>query len=124
MRGLQIVATLASTVLLLAVVTVGALVGLNAECNGAADQCPRSDAYRGTLLAFPVLALVLLVAGALWAARRRALWPLVLAEGAVIGVAALVDASLSGVDTGDAFLLLVATGVAWAALDRRAREDT
>ena len=124
MRGLQIVATLASAVVLLAVVTISSLVGLNAECNGAAGECPRSDTYRATLLAFPVLTLVLLVAGALWAARRRALWPLALAEAAVIGLAALVDASLDRVDTGDTFLFLVATGIAWAALDRRARPDT
>src|SRR5690348_9737767 len=119
MRGLQIVATLASAVVLFAVVTISSLVGLNAECNGAAGECPRSDTYRATLLAFPVLTLVLLVAGALWAARRRALWPLALAEAAVIGLAALVDASLDRVDTGDTFLFLVATSIAWAALDRR-----
>ena len=121
MRVLQIVATLASAVLLLAVASVASLIGLNAECNGAADECPRSDAYRGTLLAFPVVALVLLLAGAVWAARRRALWPLVLAEAAVLGVAAVTDLGLNKLDTGSVVLLLVAAGIGWAALDRRRR---
>jgi hypothetical protein len=118
-RVLQIVATVASALALLAVVTIGALVGLNAECNGAADECPRSDAYRGTLLALPVVTLVLLLAGAVWAARRRALWPLVLAEAAVLGAWALTGAAVDEFDTETAVLLLAAAGIGWAALGRR-----
>ena len=121
MRVLQIVATLASAVLLLAVASVASLIGLNAECNGAADECPRSDAYRWTLVAFPVVALVLLVAGTVWSVRRRALWPLVLAEAALLGAAAVTDVGLNELDTGSVVLVLVAAGVGWAALDRRRR---
>src|SRR5712691_4883412 len=119
MRRLRILATCASAVLLLAVITVGALIGLNAECNGGAGECPRSDAYRWTLLVFPVFSLVLLVAGVVWSLRRRALWPLVLAEAAVLGATALVDTGLGELDTGTAVLLLASVGLGWAALGRR-----
>ena len=118
-RRLQIVGTVALALLLLAVVTIGALIGLNAECNGAADECPRSDAYRWTLIALPVVTLVLLLAGAVWAARRRALWPIVLAVAAVLGLAAVANAGLNQFGTAGAVQLLAAVGIGWAALGRR-----
>jgi hypothetical protein len=50
---LQIVAAAAAAILLLAATTLASLIALNAERNGSAAECPRSDAYRGTLLALP-----------------------------------------------------------------------
>jgi hypothetical protein len=76
------------------VTTGGALVGLNAECNGAASECPRSTAYRATLLVSPVAVLAILVAGAIVARRYRSLQPLLLACGAAIVLDAVVDSAL------------------------------
>ena len=50
--------------MLLAATTFAALVGLTAECTGPTADCPRSDAYRATLIAMPLLSAVLLVVGA------------------------------------------------------------
>jgi len=103
---------------LLAGLTIGALIGLNAECNGAG--CPRSDAFRVGLFAIPMSAGLLLVAGAAWTLRRRSVRPLVLAEAAAIAIAALIDAVLYGADVGTVVLFGVAALVGYAALRRRA----
>jgi hypothetical protein len=99
--------------------TIGALVGLNAECNSGVGECPRSDSYRGTLIAIPVVTLVLLLGGAIWSVRRRALWPFVLAEAAVLGVSAVTGAALGEFGIGTAVFLLASVGIGRAALARR-----
>jgi hypothetical protein len=115
-KPLRIFAAAVSAVVLLAVITVAALIGLNAECNGAAGECPRSDAYRGALIALPVASFVLLLAGGVWSLRRRAVAPLVLAEAAVLGVAVCVDALVNELGLETAVLLLASIGIGWAAL--------
>src|SRR5262249_59428861 len=80
-------------VALLAVVTIGSLVGLNAECNGTADECPRSDAYIGLRLAMPPAVLLVLVIGTVWAIRRRTLRPLWLAEAVVLVLIVVLGAA-------------------------------
>ncbi len=60
-RWLHVLLTVAAGLLILAVLTIGALIGLNAECNGAG--CPRSDAWRAGVIAIPLTAAIL--------ARRR-----------------------------------------------------
>jgi hypothetical protein len=72
------------SLLILAVTAVGSLVGLNAECNGAASECPRSTAYRATLIGTPITVLVVVVSGAVVAVRRRSVYPLLGACGAAI----------------------------------------
>ncbi len=116
-RWLQALLVAASSVLLLAATTVASLIALNAECNGA--DCPRSDAYRYTVVAVPIVAALLLAAGAVWSIQRRRLWPLVLAEAAVLAVAALTDAVLNAADVGTVVWVVVAAAVGRAALRRR-----
>ena len=116
-RSLQGLLVATSAVVLLAALTVASLIGLNAECNGA--DCPRSDAYRYTLLSIPITAALLLAAGAVWSIRRRRLWPLVLAEAAVLAAAALIDAVLNAADVGTVVWLGVAAIAGRAALRRR-----
>jgi hypothetical protein len=101
---------------LLGAITIATLIGLNAECNGSANECPRSDAYRGALLATPCIALVLLLVGTVWSVRKRTLRPLVLAEASSLAVSALVDATLNTPDLGTLVLLVVATLIGAAAL--------
>jgi hypothetical protein len=79
---------------ILAVATIGSLIGLNAECNGAAGECPRSDAYRWTLLLSPVAVLAILVAAAIVSVRRRSVRPLLLACGAAIVLEYAADSAL------------------------------
>jgi hypothetical protein len=107
-----------SAAVLLAAITAAALIGLNAECNGSAGECPRSAAYRGALLADPVVALVLLLVGAIWSVRQRTVRPLVLAEASVLGVSALVDAIINSPDIGTVVFLAIAVGLGRAALRR------
>ena len=61
--------------------TIGALIGLNAERSGA--NCPRSDAWRGGVIAMPVMAAILPLVGAAGSIASRKLRPLVLAEATV-----------------------------------------
>jgi hypothetical protein len=113
MRALCVLGVAASALLLLALVTAAALIGLNAECNGAG--CPRSDGYRFGIIAAPVVTFVLLVAGTAWSILRRRVWPLVLAEAASVAVVALLDAGLSSFDLGTVVLLAIAALVGRAA---------
>jgi hypothetical protein len=110
-----------SAAVLLAATTAASLIGLNAECNGSGAECPRSAAYRGALLADPVVALVLLLFGTMWSFRRRTLRPLVLAEASVLAVIALVDAIINTPDIGTVVLLASAAALGRAALRRPAR---
>jgi hypothetical protein len=101
-------------VVLLVASAVGSLIGLEPECNGAG--CPRSDAYRDTLLALPLAAATLLLAGGVWTARLRRAWPLVLAVATTLALESLVGVALDGPGAGTAVLLAVAVivgGVAW-----------
>lgn len=107
----------AAGLLILAVLTIGALIGMNAECNGA--DCPRSDAWRAGIIAVPVTAAILLLVGATWSVVSRKLRPLVLAEAAALAVVALWDASVFyEPGLGTAVLLAVAGFVGWRALRR------
>jgi hypothetical protein len=116
-RWLHVVLAVAAGLLILAVLTISALIGLNAECNGA--DCPRSDAWRAGVIATPVMALLLLLVGATWSVVSRKLQPLVLAEAAVLAVVALLGASVYGdPGLGTAVLLAVAGFVAWRVLRR------
>jgi hypothetical protein len=108
-RALEIIGAVATALILLAVITIGALIGLNAECNSG--DCPRSDGYRAALLAVPPTVAIVLVAGAAWSIRRRRLYPLALAEAGALGVVALVDATLEGPDVGTVVLGGVAIGI-------------
>ena len=114
LRGLLV---LTSAVVLLVVLTVGSLIGLNAECNGAG--CPRSDAYRYTLVSFPIAAALLLAAGAAWSILRRRLWPLVLAEAAALAAVALAGAVLDAAGVATVVWLVAAAVVGRAAWRRR-----
>ncbi len=118
MRALRVLGVALSALVLLALVTVAALIGLNAECNGAG--CPRSDAYRYTIIAGPVATFVLLVAGTAWSILRRRLWPLVLAQAASVAVVALLGAALASFDLGTVVLLAIAALVGRAAVGRMA----
>jgi hypothetical protein len=115
-RWLRVLLALTAGLFILAGITIAALIGLNAECNGA--DCPRSDAWRGTVVATPLATAILLLVGATWSAITRKLRPLVLAEAAVLAVVALVDAALSEPDVGTGVLLAVAGLVGWLALRR------
>ena len=116
-RWLRVFFAVAAGFLILAVLTIGALIGLNAECNGG--DCPRSDAWRAGVIAMPVTAAILLLVGATWSVvSREDPPPLVLAEAAVLAVAALVDAVVYEPDLGTAVLLAVAGFVGWRALRR------
>jgi hypothetical protein len=115
-RALEIIAAVAAAVIVFGVTSIGALIGLNAECSSA--DCPHSNAYRGALLAVPPTAAILLLGGAIWSLRRRSLRPLVLAEAAALGVAVLIDAALQGPDAGTLVFGAVAIGTAAAATRR------
>jgi hypothetical protein len=117
----RIVLVGALAAMLIAAITAASLIGLNAECNGSGAECPRSAAYRGVLLADPVVALALLLVGAIWALRRRTLRPLILAEASVLALSGLVDAVLDAPDIGTVVLLVGAAALGRAALPRRAR---
>jgi hypothetical protein len=93
-RATAVVGTATLAILIFGDTAVGSLIGLNAECNGAASECPRSSAYRATLLAAPVAVLVILVAGAAVAARRRSVYPLLGACGAAIVLDIVTDSLL------------------------------
>lgn len=103
---------------LLAGITVASLIGLNADCNGATGECPRSDAYRARLLGYPVVVLVLLLVGTIWSFRKRTLRPLVLAEASVLALSALADAIINTPDIGTGVFLAAAAAIGWAALRR------
>jgi hypothetical protein len=114
-RWLETLAAVVAGLVLLVGTTIAVLIGLNAECNGPTTDCPRSAAYRYTLVALPVVAAVLLLGGAGWSIRRRSLRPLVLTEAAALAVIALVDAVLDHVDAGTVVLLAVAFAAGRAA---------
>ena len=115
-RWAYVLLAVAAALFILAVLTIGALIGLNAECNGA--DCPRSDAWRAAVIATPVVAAILLLVGATWSVVSRKLRPLVLAEATVLSVVALVDAAVYEPDLGTGVLLAVAGFVGWRALRR------
>ena len=115
-RGLQILAAVLAGLAELGAITIGALVGLNAECNGPTTDCPRSAAYRYTLVALPPASLALLVAGTVWSIRRRSLRPLVLAEAAVLGLGPVVGVLLGSSGAVTVLLLAVAVAVGRSAL--------
>lgn len=117
-RAVEIIAAVVAALIVFGVTSIGALIGLNAECNGSSADCPRSDAYRGALLAVPPMMAVLLLGGATWSIRRRRLRPLVLAEAAALGVAVLIDAALQGPDAGTLVFGGLAIGTAAAATRR------
>lgn len=93
-RTAEIAGTVVFALGIFVATTVGALVALNAECNGAASECPRSTAYRATLVVSPIAVLTILVAGAILARRHRSLQPLLLGCGAAIVLDAVVDSAL------------------------------
>jgi hypothetical protein len=116
MRGpLKALLAVSTAAVLVAAITIGSLIGLNAECNGPVDECPRSDSYVGTRLALPPIALVLVIVGAVWSVRRRTVRPLVLAEAAVLAIVAIVGAASGGAGIGAFVLLVVAAAVGRAA---------
>jgi hypothetical protein len=53
-RSLVVLAAVVGAFVLLAGITLSVLIGLNAECTGSTSDCPRSDAYRYTLVATPL----------------------------------------------------------------------
>ena len=93
-RAAEIGATVVFALAIFVVTTVGSLIGLNAECNSGPPVCPRSTAYRWTLLLSPAAVLTILVAGAIISARRRSLRPLLLGCGAGIVFDAVSDSAL------------------------------
>jgi hypothetical protein len=113
-RWLELLLAVAAGLFILGAVTIAALIGLNAECNGA--DCPRSDAWRATVVATPVATAILLLGGATWSGISRKLQPLVLAEGAVLALLALVGVALDDAGLGTVVLLAVAGFVGWRAL--------
>jgi len=115
-RLLEVLLAVAAGLFILAVVTIAALIGLNAECNGA--DCPRSDAWRGTVVATPVATAILLLVGATWSAITRKLRPLVLAEATVLALVALLGVAFDGAGLATVVLLAVAGVVGWRALGR------
>ena len=117
-QRLRLVLVCSFGVLLFAGTAAASLVALNAECNGSDSECPRSAAYRGVVLANPVVALVVLLCGAVWAVRRRTVRPLVLAEACVLAVSALGDAVINSADIGTLVLLAGAAALGRAALRR------
>jgi hypothetical protein len=120
-RWLRTLAAVGAALLLLAATTFASLVGLTAECTGSTADCPRSDAYRGTLVAMPLLSAVLLLAGSAWSVREQSLRPLVLAEAGVLALAAVVGMALGGAGIGTAVLLVLALLVGQAAVRRPRR---
>jgi hypothetical protein len=117
-RRLQIFAAAVAALALLGVITIGVLVGLNAECNGPTTDCPRSATYRYALVALPPASLALLVSGTVWSIRRRSLRPLVLAEAAVLGLGPLVGVFLGSFGAVTVLVIAVAVAVGWSALQR------
>jgi hypothetical protein len=115
-RWLEVLLAVAAGLFILAVVTIAALIGLNAECNGA--DCPRSDAWRATVVATPVATAILLLVGATWSAITRKLRPLVLAEATVLALVALLGVAFDGAGLATVVLLAVAGVVGWRALGR------
>ena len=111
---LRIVVAVAAALFIQAFTTIAALIGLNAECNGA--DCPRSDAWRATVVALPVVALILLLVGATWSASTRKLRPLVLAEAAVIALVPLVGLAFGDAGLSTVVWAAVAGLVGWRAL--------
>ena len=113
-RWLQALLAVAAGLFILAGITIAALIGLNAECNGA--DCPRSDAWRATVVATPVATAILLLVGATLSAITRKLRPLVLAEAAVLALLALVGIAFDEAGLATVVLLAVAGLVGWRAL--------
>jgi len=112
-RWAHVLLAVAAALFILAVLTIGALIGLNAECNGA--DCPRSDAWRAAVIATPVMAAILLLAGATWSAITRKLRPLVLGEAAVIALVPLVGVAFGDAGPSTFVWLAVAAFVGWRA---------
>src|SRR5262249_45914546 len=119
-RWLTVLAVVVGALALLSGITVAALVGLNGECKGAASECPRSDAYRYTLLMTPIGSAIVLLLGATSGIRTRTLWPLVLAEAVVLAAFTLVGVALGGAGIGTAVLLVLAVLLGGSALRRSA----
>jgi len=95
------------------VLTVGALV--------SAVALLLSDAYRFSLLAMPIAAAIVLVVGGVFCVRKRALWPLFLAEAAVLAIDALTGGFVEAPDLGTALWLGLAILIGWLALRHRHR---
>src|SRR5262245_43786607 len=121
MRALRVLGVALSALLLVTLVTAAAMIGLNAECNGAG--CPRSDVYRFTIVPGPVATLVALATGTAWSIFRRRIWPLVLAEAVSLAVVALLDAGRSSFGLGTVILLAIAALVGRAAVGRMASPE-
>ena len=115
-RWLHVLLAVTAGLFILAGITIAALIGLNAECNGA--DCPRSDAWRTTVVATPMATAILLLVGAAWSALTRKLRPLVLAEAAVLALLALVGIAFDEAGLGTVMLLALAGFVGWRALRR------
>jgi hypothetical protein len=119
-RWVTLLAAVVGALALLAGITVAVLVGLNAECTGSTSDCPRSDAYRYTLVVTPLVAAVVLLVGGPWGIRARRLWPLVLAEAVVLAAFSLVGVALGGAGIGTAVLFAAAVLLGGGALRRSA----
>ena len=83
-RTAAVVGTVVFAVLILVMTTIGVLIGLNAECNSGPPVCPRSTAFRVTLISDPILVLVILVAGGVVSIRRRTPVPLLMTCAGVV----------------------------------------
>jgi hypothetical protein len=115
-RWVHVLLAVAAGLFILAGITIAALIGLNAECNGA--DCPRSDVWRATVVATPVVTAILLLVGATWSALTRKLRPVVLAEATVLALLAVVGIAFDEAGPGTVVLLAVAGLVGWRALRR------
>ncbi len=101
--------------ILLAATAIASLIGLSAECTGSTSDCPRSEAYRDTLVAMPLATAALLVGGVAWSIRRRTVKPLILAEAAALVLVALTDALFNSPDIGTVVLVGLAVVAARSA---------
>src|SRR6476619_4605779 len=112
-RWLELLLAVAAGLFILGAVTIAALIGLNAECNGA--DCPRSDAWRATVVATPVATAILLLGGATWSGSSRRLRPLVLAGAGALGRGGRAGVAFDEAGPGIVALLAVAGFVGWRA---------
>src|SRR4029079_2560815 len=113
---LELILAVAAGLFILGAVTIAALIGLNAECNGA--DCPRSDTWRATVVATPVATAILLLGGATWSGISRRLQPRVPAAAARLALLAAGRVALDDAGLGTMVLLAVAGFVGWRALGR------
>jgi hypothetical protein len=121
-RKLRTLLAAAGAVLLLAVTAIGSLIGLAAECTGSTTECPRSLAYRGTLVAMPLAVAILLLGGSGWSIRKRTVRPLILAEAAALLLVALTDALFNNPDIGTVVLVGLAVVAVRSARDEKPDE--